>query len=149
MAKNILLKLGKFIKVIIFLIFIIIVFKIAPNYIKNEDYSKINLIINNNNVTKKLKYELFKNEKNDIYVSIKDLENFFDKYIYLDKDNNQIITTYDKKIGVFPINKKEIIINGAIKQINSGVIIKDNTIFLPITQMSNIYNIDMCILFSV
>ncbi len=143
MKKNTLHIIIKIIAVVLLLTLIIVVFKIAPNFVKNDDNSKINITINNNNVTKKLKYDAFKNEKNDIYMSFDDLKNYFDKYIYLDELNNQIITTYDKKIAVFPIGKKEIIINGVNKEINSETIKKEGKVFLPITQMSNVYNLDI------
>ena len=87
------------IKVSVFLLFLIILFVIAPNYEKNDTYSKdkINLIINNNNITKRLKHDLFINDKNVIYMSKVDVANFFDKYIYLEQTKNQIITTYGAK----------------------------------------------------
>lgn len=133
------------IKTIIFLLFIIIVFKVAPNYEENDTYdtSKINLIINNNNVTKKLKYDLFINDKNVIYMSKQDIENYFDKYIYLEEETNQIITTYGEKVGVLPIDKNVIIINDSEVNVLSGAIMKDDVYYLPISAMSNIYNVDV------
>ena len=52
--------LFKILKVCLFLLVLVIIFKVAPNYEINDSYlkDKINLIINNNNVTKKLKYDL-------------------------------------------------------------------------------------------
>ena len=140
--SNILLKL---IKVCIFLLLIVIVFKIAPNYEKSDTYdlTKINLIINNNNVTKKLKYDLFKNEKNVIYMSKQDIENYFDKYIYLEEKINQIITTYGEKVGVLPVDENIIKINDSELNVLSGAIVKDNIYYLPITAMSRVYNIDV------
>ena len=134
-----------FVKVIIFLIFIIIVFKMAPNYEENDTYdaNKINLIINNNNVTKKLKYDLFINDKNVIYMSKQDIENYFDKYIYLEEETNQIITSYGEKVGVLPLNENIIKINDSKVNILSGVIFKDNIYYLPISSMSNVYNINI------
>ena len=133
------------IKVILFLLFIIIVFKIAPNYEKNDTYdlSKINLIINNNNVTKKLKYDLYINDKNVIYMSKQDIANYFDKYIYIEESTNQIITTYGEKVGVLPIDKNIIKINDSEVNVLSGAIIKDDIYYLPISAMSNVYNVDI------
>lgn len=133
------------IKVILFLIAIIIVFKLAPNYEINDTYAKdkINLIINNNNVTKKLKYDLFINEKNVIYMSMQDVKNYFDKYIIYDELNNQIITTYGEKIGVLPLNEKVIEINGSTVNVLSGAIKENDIYYLPINSMSNVYNLDV------
>ena len=133
------------IKVVLFLIAIIIVFKIAPNYEINDTYlkGKINIIINNNNVTKKLKYDLFINEDKVIFMSMKDIANYFDKYIYLDEDNNQIITTYGEKVGVLPIGENKMIINNSEVDILSGVIKKEDVYYLPISSMSKVYNLNI------
>ena len=141
-ANNLFLNI---LKIILFLIFIIIVFKIAPNYEKNDtyDYSKINLIINNNNVTKKLKKDLYINEKNVIYMSIQDIQNYFDNYIYVDEENNQIITTYGEKIAVLPLNENRIEINNSNINVLSGAILKEDIYYLPITSMSQVYNINI------
>lgn len=133
------------IKTIIFLLFIIIVFNLAPNYEKNDTYdtTKINLIINNNNVTKKLKYDLFINDKKVIYMSKQDIANYFDKYIFLEEKTNQIITTYGEKVGVLPLNENIIKINDTEVNVLSGAIQKDDVYYLPITAMSNVYNVDI------
>ena len=56
----------------------------AKKLIKDKQDEKISLIINNNNVTARLKYDI-KIEDGIIYVSMDDVENFFDKYIYIHK----------------------------------------------------------------
>ena len=45
-----------------------------------------------------------------------DLGNFFDKYIYEDTQNNQIITTYDTKIAAISLDENKISINGVSKK---------------------------------
>ncbi len=132
------------IKVIIFLLLVISVFKLAPNYVKNSvGKEKINLIINNNNVTAKLKNDLWINEKNIIYMSKTDIKNYLDKYIYLDEANEQMITTYGEKMAVLPFDKNTITVNGTTLNLLSGVTLKNNEIYLPISQMANVYNMDI------
>ena len=58
MKKNII----KVLVVIILLMIAIAILKIAPNYIRDEIKNKVNLVINNSNVTASL--------KNDIYIDI-------------------------------------------------------------------------------
>lgn len=130
-------------KVIIFLLLIIFVLKIAPNYVRNIEKDQIQLIINNNNVTAKLKEELYVNEKNVIYMSIKDIKNYLDKYIYVDENNEQIITTYGEKVSVLPFNENKIIINDSTLEIISGIESKEENTYLPISQMEKSYNMDM------
>lgn len=104
---------------------------------------KINLIINNNNVTKKLKYDLFINDKNVIYMSKNDIQNYFDKYITIEEDTNQIITTDKDKIGVFPLNQDSMILNDENKELSSGAIKNGNVYYLPISELSDMYNVDI------
>jgi len=81
-------------KVVVVLILLIIagvILLVSPNFKKDPNEGKINFIINNNNVTGKLKHDIWINENNVVYASMEDLENYFDGQIYHDKKNNQII----------------------------------------------------------
>lgn len=132
------------VKIMIFLLLIICLFYIAPNYTKtNETKGKINLIINNNNVTARLKKDIYINEKNYIYMSMADIKNYLDKYIDYDQTENQVVTTYGEKIAVLPIGKNEITINNSRFNLLSGIETKENEIYLPISQMANVYNMDI------
>ena len=137
--------IAKILVAILALLCLIVAFKLAPNYEINDTYAKnkINLILNNNNVTKKLKKDLFISDKNVIYMSREDIKNYFDKYIMVDKDNNQIITTFGEKVGVLPLNQNVIKINDSTVNVLSGAIEKDDTYYLPISEMSKVYNIEI------
>ena len=148
MEKNKKSKFNLFFKIgaiILLLLLIFCAYKLAPNYTKNDSYAKnkINLKKNNNNVTKKLKKDLFINEKDVIYMSKEDIKNYFDKYIIYDEENNQIITTYGEKIGVLPIGQNIIKINDSEVEVISGAIKKDDTYYLPISSMAKVYNVDI------
>ena len=132
------------VKIAIFLLLIISIFGIAPNYVRNNsEDGKINIIINNNNKTSKLKKDLYINEKKVVYMSVSDIRNYLDKYIYIDKENNQIITTCGEKIAVLPMNGNTININNSNLNLLSGPEIKDEEIYLPISQMASVYNMEM------
>ena len=141
-SKKIIIKI---LVVILALLFLVVAFKLAPNYEINDTYAKnkINLILNNNNVTKKLKKDLFINDKNVIYMSREDIKNYFDKYIMVDEDNDQIVTTFGEKIGVLPLNQNIIKINDSTVNVLSVAIKKDDTYYLPISEMSKVYNIEI------
>ena len=133
------------IKIIIAIVIIITIGIIA--YKVNElvafDKNKnINLVINNKNVTSNLKKEIIIEDGN-IYLSKQDIGNFFDKYIYEDKENNQIITTYDTKVAAISLDSEEITINGTKKETSGKIIQKDNIIYIPITDLENVYGIDI------
>lgn len=133
------------IKIIIAIVIIFIIGIIAykVNDLVFFDKNKnINLVINNKNVTSNLKKEIIIEDGN-IYLSKQDIGNFFDKYIYEDKENNQIITTYDTKVAAISLDSEEITINGTKKETSGKVIQKDNIIYIPITDLENVYGIDI------
>jgi spore germination protein YaaH len=127
---------------IIAVIIILIVAYVANDFIILDKNKKINLVINNNNVTSNLKKDVLV-DNNVVYLSKQDIANFFDKYIYKDEKNNKIITTYDKKIASIGFEENEININGANKKIYASAIEKDNTIYLPISEMLDVYGIEI------
>ncbi len=136
----------KVIKRIFFTIIAIIVIGIAAmianDYIIIDNNKRTNLVINNRNVTSSLKNDVLI-ENDIIYLSKQDIANFFDKHIYQDDKTKEIITTYDKKIAEIGLKNKVININGSDKQISSSAIEKDGQIYLPISEMTDVYNIEI------
>ena len=69
--------IGKKILIIaIFIGLVAIIINLAPNYIRKEINNKINVIINNNDVTKSMKFDAFIGDNEVIYLSTKDIANF-------------------------------------------------------------------------
>ena len=128
--------------IILAIIVILFIALIANDYIILDKNNKVNLVINNRNVTSNLKNDIVI-EDNIIYLSKADVANFFDKYIYDEKESNQIITTYDKKIAAIGFEKDSITINGSEKKIYGHAIKKDNTEYLPISEMKDVYDIEI------
>ena len=69
--------------VVLVLIAIILILLKAQDFMKEKTDDSISLIINNTNVTQRLKYEV-KIENDDIYISMDDIKNFFVYYFYID-----------------------------------------------------------------
>ncbi|MGN1297564.1 MAG: glycosyl hydrolase family 18 protein [Clostridia bacterium] len=127
---------------IVGIIVILIIAMIANEFIILDNNKTTNLVINNKNVTANLKNEVLI-EDDIIYLSEADIANFFDKYIYADEENNQIITTYEKKIATIGFEKNTININGSDKKIYAHAIKKDETVYLPISEMKDVYDIEI------
>lgn len=127
---------------IVGIIVILIIAMIANEFIILDNNKTTNLVINNKNVTANLKNEVLM-EDDIIYLSEADIANFFDKYIYADEENNQIITTYEKKIATIGFEKNTININGSDKKIYAHTIKKDETVYLPISEMKDVYDIEI------
>lgn len=120
-----------------------VILLISPNFKKDPNEGKINFIINNNNVTGKLKRDIWINENNIVYASLEDLKNYFDSQIYYDKENNQIITTFETKVAVLSLSEKKMIVNGSEVKLVSGAIKQDGTCYLPISEMGKVYNVEI------
>lgn len=137
---------NKIIKIVAYLTALIIVFSLAPNYEKNDNYyieDKINLIIDNNNVTKNLEHDLFITDKKVIYMSIQDIANYFDSTIEYDTENLEIVTTYGEKQVKLPLDKNVIKINDREQDVLAGAVEQDGIYYVPITTMGKIYEIDI------
>ena len=134
----------KFFLVIILLTIVGVVFYYAPNYAKEDYEGKTKVLINNNNVTLKMKKDIYIDENNNVFMSIDDVENYFDKYIYYNEETGNIITTSEINIANLNLKNNEITINGEEEEINSSPIEKDGTIYLPFSEMSEkVYDVDL------
>ena len=114
----------------------------AGDFAKEKNDTTINLVINNRNVTERLKNDI-KIKDGIIYMSMKDIDNFFDKYIYIEEETNEIVTTYDDKIASIGFDANKMTVNGAIKKTNAPAIKVDETVYLPISEMLEVYNIEL------
>lgn len=127
---------------IVALIVIFVIGMIANNFIISDNNKEINLVINNRNVTSNLKNNVLV-ESGVIYLSKPDIANFFDKYIYEEKEDNKIVTTYEKKIATIGYEDNKININGSNKKIYAHAIKKDGIVYLPISEMKDVYDIEI------
>ena len=116
--------------------------KIAPNYARDEFADVTNLVINNNNITRNVKNNIII-EDNTIYLSTDDMQNFFDEYLLVDNENNRVITTSNTKTVVLPFEGTNITVNSAQKSIEHTLLNRDGIIYLPITDLTDIYNIEV------
>lgn len=129
--------------IVIALIIIALIFTFAKNFMKDENEGKLAMIINNRNVTERLKKEIFIDEKGVIYLSKEDIANFFDEYIYIDEDSKQIITTYGTKVAAVSLEQNKMTVNGAATNILNTIVQKDNTYYMPFSEMNDIYNVEI------
>lgn len=116
--------------------------KIAPNYARDEFADVTNLVINNNNITRNVKNNIII-EDNTIYLSTEDIQNFLDEFLLVDNENKRVITTSNTKTVVLPFEGTDITVNSAKKNIEHSLLNRDGTIYLPITDLTDIYNIEV------
>ena len=146
MSKRAINKKKKRIKTIFLTIIAIIVLGIitivANEHIILGKNKTTNLIINNKNVTENLKKDILI-QSGEIYISKQDLGNFFDKYIYEDIETEKVITTYNKKIAEIGFEKDIININGSEKSTYAHAIKQNDTTYLPIGELKDVYDIEI------
>ena len=130
--------------VLILLVLCVFILNKAKNYVIGKAENDINLIINNRNVTEDLKHPIVK-ENEIIYMSMDDIENYFDKYIYIEEEINEIVTTYDKQIASIGFETNKLTLNGSTKKVQAHAIKKEEVIYLPISEMQEVYNVEMAI----
>lgn len=130
--------------VIVFLAILGGVFYLSPNYIREDYDGKTKVLINNNNVTLKMKNDVYIDENNNVFLSLADVRNYFDKYIEYDKENGDIITTSEINIAKMSTRDTKIDINGEEDELNSSAIEKNDTIYLPFSEISEkVYDVDL------
>lgn len=127
-------------KILILLTILIVV--LVSIIIKNNSIKKkenISLIINNQDITKELNSEIIINE-NNVFLEFNDIKKCIDENIYL--EDNKVITTSSKKVAILEFEKNEIEINGSKLQIKTRAYKTGEKIYLPISEMQNVYDIE-------
>lgn len=133
----------KLVIIAIFIGLIAIIINLAPNYIRKEVTGKINVIINNNNVTESMKFDVFVDENDIVYMATKDIANFFDEDIFYDNMYDQIITSSDTKLATLKLDEKEMYVNSSRVKIYGAATKKDDNFYLPISEMKDVYNVEI------
>lgn len=116
---------------------------IAPGYKRDAFTDVTNLVINEDNVTEELIQPIYINDKGVIYLSKEDIIKFFDETIYYDTDYNQIITTSETNVATIVLGQMEMVVNDEIVNILDTVICREGIIYIPISEMEEVYNIEI------
>lgn len=133
----------KIIVVAIFIGIVAIIINLAPNYIRKEITGKVKVIINNNDVTENMKFNVYIDENQIVYISTKDIANFFDEDIFYDNKYEQIITSSNTKLATLKLNEKEMYVNSGKVKIYGSAIKKENEFYLPFSEMKDVYNVEV------
>lgn len=131
-------------KAILIIIIILIVFCVIKIFskTKNVRYNNINLIISDKNITSDLNTDLVKKE-DVIYLSYMDIQKFIDNTIFYEEESRTVIMTSDKKLASIKLDEEEITINGSIQKIYCKAFEENNIIYLPISELKNVYDIEI------
>lgn len=142
MAKEKSFYIYKLIVVLVFALAVLFVLKTATNYIKDDIVGKTNLVINNSNTTKNLKNDVIV-ENGVVYVSTKDIANFFDDHIFYDNKYDQIITTSETKVATLKLNENKAKVNGSTVDLVASAKKIGEQFYLPFSEISeSVYNVE-------
>lgn len=142
MAKEKRFYIYKLIVVLFFALAVWFVLKTATNYIKDDIVGKTNLVINNSNTTKNLKNDVIV-ENGVVYVSTKDIANFFDDHIFYDNKYDQIITTSETKVATLKLNENKAKVNGSTVDLVASAKKIGEQFYLPFSEISeSVYNVE-------
>lgn len=123
--------------------FVVMLILIVGIFIKNSnnknEEEKIQIIIDNNNITTELKDSLIK-ENEKIYMSFDDIQKFLDNTIYKENETNLIITTSPKKIATLKYREDTISINSSIQKEKNVIIEKNEKDYIAISELENVYD---------
>lgn len=82
-------------------------------------------------------------ENSVIYVSKEDVKNILDPTIYYNVGDQELITTYNKHVGVLHLDKKEMWVNDSMIQMQGQLKKIDSKIYLPISDLEIVYDVEI------
>ena len=115
----------------------------APGFKRDKYAGVTKLIINDKDVTDELKQNIYVSEEGYVYFSIQDLRNLFDKNISYYEDLNIVVTTSNTKIAAFNLEDSKVTLNGIKQEVEANLVKKDNLIYIPISELQVVYNIEV------
>ena len=126
---------------IIILLFTIIFLKNLTEKISiRNQHNQMQLLLDNESIT--LNNNIYV-ENDVIYISEEDIKNIFDKTIYYNVGDKELITTYNKHVAVMHLNENKMQVNDSETQIQGVLREIDSKIYLPITDLEIVYDIEI------
>lgn len=129
-------KITKKFKRNIIILVIIIIFLNLNSSKKNTD---MKLVLNYDDITESLSHELIRIDS-VIYMSVDDIARYIDANVY--QENDLIITTSDFKVACLKLDSNVLDINGSEQVISGNVIKVNDIVYIPISEMEKVYNIE-------
>ncbi len=146
MKKKKKINLKKFIPRVIILVLLIVLIMFIKNIMFKEETNNVydlSLIVDKEDITNSLQSSIYIDKDGILYMSMEDVKNVFDENIIYEESSGKIITSAYTKVGAFDLQNNLVEINSATVSMPSSIIDYGTTYYLPISAMSNIYNIEV------
>lgn len=101
-----------------------------------------NVVVLYNNYEYVNKDDVYIDPLEEVYFSINDVKNMFDKYIFYDEANQMLVSTYNMHVLEMKLNENSVVVNGTTMEIQGALKEKSGIIYLPITEMGIVYDYD-------
>ena len=128
--------------VLIMLMVLVFIFWIAPNY-KREDDKQLTFILNNENLSKKIDSSIIVEDNDVVYMGINDIKKLLDENLFYNNDDKQIITTSNMHTCYIKPLEAKIELNGVSLELTNPIKEKEGTLYLPISELKTVYNIEI------
>lgn len=116
---------------------------VMPGFKRNKTEGITNLVIGDEDITEELNNNIFIDENNIVYLSLEDVKELFDNSIIFNKEENQILTTSRTKVATMELNEKYIMVNNTLIDTLGSLRVKNEIVYLPISEMGLVYNIEV------
>ena len=116
----------------------IIIFKVEKERNRYKDIS----IVLNNEFIKLINKPIIDDNKN-IFFSKEDIQDIFDKTIYYNEAEKELITTYNKHVALLKIDEEYAEINDETIKLKGKLHEIDEIIYIPITDLAEVYDLDI------
>lgn len=126
------------------IILIIIIFIFSKVFTKeSKEILGSKLIVDNKDITESLTSDIYLDKDGVLYMSMEDVKNIFDNDLYFEDSTKKIITTSETKVAAIDTRSDKIDINSATIMLSTGVIDYGTTYYIPVSEMTKIYNIEV------
>ena len=130
----------KIVAIIVIVVFIFFIRDWIYEWSEKRQTENTRLMLNNEIIETDSKIYV---EDSTIYISEEDIKNIFDKTIYYNVGDKELITTFNTHVAVMHLNQKDIMINDSNAQIDGQLKEIDNKIYLPITDLKLVYDLEV------
>lgn len=122
------------------LLLIITIVCIKINKEKNR-YKELSILLNNEFI-ELINKPIIDDNKN-IFFSKEDIQDIFDKTIYYNEAEKELITTYNTHVALLKVDEEYAEINDETIELKGKLHEVDDKIYVPLTDLANVYDLDI------
>lgn len=115
----------------------------APGFRRDKFKDITKIIIGDEDYTEELKNLIYISQNGNVFLSMEDTGNLLNSKVYYEQEDNKVITICGTKVSAISLNEKKLEINGAKNDILETAFERNGVIYLPISEMTVVFNIEI------